>query len=89
MATPRLRRGPRAASPLRRILIIYAILALAVFAFPGGIVDWLDERNGSGWLDAPLAAARGIDAVSAAAGLKGVGVMLRKRFAALVGDDEG
>jgi hypothetical protein len=89
MATPRLRRVAPAASPLRRILIIYAILALAVFAFPGGIVDWLDERNSSGWLDAPLTVARGIDAVSAAAGLKGVGVMLRKRFAALVGDDEG
>ena len=42
----------------------------------------------SGWLDAPLAIARGIDAVSAAIGVKGVGVALRKRFAAMIGDDE-
>ena len=59
-----------------------------MFAFPGGIVDWLDERNGSGWLDAPLAVARGIDAVSAAVGVKRVGTELRKRFKTVVGDDE-
>jgi hypothetical protein len=78
-----------AASPWRRILIIYAILALALFAFPGGIVEWLDERNATGWLDAPLAIARAVDAASAAVGVKAVGQSLRKRFAAIVGDDEG
>ena len=46
--------NPTSTSPLRRILIIYAILGLVWFAFPGGLVDWLDERNASGWLDAPL-----------------------------------
>ena len=78
-----------AASPWPRILIVYAILALALFAFPGGIVDWLDERNATGWLDAPLAIARGVDAASAAVGVKAVGQSLRKRFAAIIGDDEG
>jgi hypothetical protein len=78
-----------ASSPRRRILIIYAILGLAWFAFPGGLVDWLDERNATGWLAAPLALARGIDAASAATGVKKVGQSLRKRFAATVGDDEG
>jgi hypothetical protein len=78
-----------AASPWRRILVVYAILAVALFAFPGGIVDWLDERNAAGWLDAPLAIARGVDAASAAVGVKGVGQSLRKRFATIVGGDEG
>ena len=76
-----------AASPWARTGIVFAILALAWFAFPGGLVDWLDERN-TGWLDAPLAIARGVDALSAAVGVKGVGVGLRKRFAALIGEDE-
>ena len=80
--------NPTSASPLRRILIIYAILGLAWFAFPGGLVDWLDERNATGWLAAPLALARGIDAASAATGVKKVGQSLRKRFAAIIGDDE-
>jgi hypothetical protein len=79
----------RAASPWRRILIVYAILATAFFAFPGGVVDWLDERNATGWLDAPLAIARGVDAASAAVGVKAVGESLRKRFAAIVGEDDG
>ena len=74
---------------LRRILATYAILALAVFAFPGGLVSWLDDRNGSGWLDAPLGIMRGVDAVSAALGVKGVGQRLRKGFASALGDDEG
>jgi hypothetical protein len=76
-------------SPRRRILIIYAILGLAWIAFPGGLVDWLDERNATGWLTAPLALARGIDAASTATGVKAVGQGLRKRFAAIIGDDEG
>ena len=78
-----------AASPWRQVSVVYAILALALFAFPGGIVDWLDERNASGWLDAPLAIARGVDAASAATGVKGIGQSLRKQFAAIIGGDEG
>ena len=62
------------------------MLALTVFAFPGGMVDWLDERNASGWLSGPLAFARGIDAASAAVGVKGAGQWLRGRFAAAIGD---
>jgi hypothetical protein len=81
--------NPSSTSPLRRILIIYVILGLVWFAFPGGLVDWLDERNATGWLTAPLALARGIDAASAATGVKAVGQGLRKRFAAIIGDDEG
>jgi hypothetical protein len=81
--------NPTSTRPLRRILIIYAILGLVWFAFPGGLVDWLDERNATGWLTAPLALARGIDAASAATGVKAVGQGLRKRFAAIIGDDEG
>jgi hypothetical protein len=71
-----------------RLATIYVILALAVFAFPGGIVDWLDERNDSGWLAAPLAVAHGIDALSGAIGVKRVGEALRKRFAAIIGDSD-
>ena len=62
------------------------MLGLTVFAFPGGMVDWLDERNASGWLTAPLAVARAVDAASAAVGVKGVGQWLRAQFAAAIGD---
>ena len=79
-----------AASPLgRRLVATYLILALAVFAFPGGLVSWLDDHNASGWLDAPLAVMRGVDAASSAVGVKQIGQRLRKRFAAAIGDDEG
>ena len=74
---------------LRRIAWIYLILALVVFAFPGGLVSWLDDRNASGWLNAPLAVMRGVDALSAAVGVKAVGQRLRKEFAKAVGEDEG
>ena len=74
---------------LRRIVWIYAALALIVFAFPGGLVSWLDDRNTSGWLDAPLAVMRGVDALSEAIGVKPIGQRLRKTFAAAVGEDEG
>jgi hypothetical protein len=73
-------------SPWAWLRVIYAILALTVFAFPGGMVDWLDERNVTGWLSAPLAVARGVDAVSAAVGVKAVGQWLRAEFAAAIGD---
>jgi hypothetical protein len=72
----------------RRVATVYAILALAVFAFPGGWVDWLEERNGGGWLEAPLALARGIEAVSGAVGVKRAGEALRRRFAAIVGEGD-
>ena len=84
---PRRVRPASAPYARRRILTIYAILAVAALAFPGGLVDWLDERNVSGWLSAPLAFARGVDAVSSAIGVKQVGQGLRKRFSALVGDE--
>ena len=73
---------------LRRILAVYAIFALAVFAFPGGIVSWLDDRNLDGRLAAPLAVMRGVDAASSAVGLKGIGERLRQGFRGLIGDDD-
>jgi hypothetical protein len=79
---------PSPTSPWAWLRVLYAVLALAAFAFPGGLVDWLDERNTDGWLAAPLALARGVDAVSAAVGVKGVGQALRKCFAAVVGDSD-
>ncbi len=78
-----------AASPWRWARALYAVFALIVFCFPGGMVDWLDERNASGWLSAPLAVARAIDAASAAVGTKAVGEALRGRFAAWVEDSGG
>jgi hypothetical protein len=75
-------------SPWAWARIVYAVLALAAFAFPGGLVDWLDERNASGWLTAPLVLARAIDTASAAVGVKGVGEALRKRFADAIGESE-
>ena len=84
-----LERPASSTNPWRNILTIYAVLGLAVFAFPGGMVDWLDEHNESGWLAAPLALARGVDAASSAVGVKTIGVALRKRFAAIVGEGDG
>jgi len=77
---------PSSTSPWTWLRVLYAVLALTVFAFPGGMVGWLDERNASGWLSAPLAVARGVDAVSAAVGVKGAGEWLRRWFAATIGD---
>jgi hypothetical protein len=82
-------RSASSTNPWRGIWTLYAILALAVFAFPGGMVDWLDEHNESGWLAPPLALARAIDAASSALGVKAVGIALRKRFADFVGEGEG
>ena len=73
----------------RRIFAVCAILAIAAFAFPGGLVTWLEDRNRSGWLDAPLGLMRGVDAVSADVGVKGVGQRLRAGFRGLIGDDQG
>jgi hypothetical protein len=72
---------------LRRLFAVYAIFAVAIFAFPGGLESWLDDRNASGWLNAPLGFMRGIDAVSTAVGVKGVGRTLRAGFARVAGDD--
>jgi hypothetical protein len=80
---------PSSASPWAWLRVLYAVLALAAFAFPGGMVDWLDERNADGWLAAPLAIARGVDAASAAIGVKQVGQGLRNWFAAAVGNSDG
>jgi hypothetical protein len=74
---------------LHRLFAVYAILAIIVFAFPGGLTSWLDDRNRSGWLDAPLSLMHAVDAASAALGVKGVGERLHARFRNAVGDDEG
>ena len=66
---------------LSRIFAVYAILALAWFAFPGGVVAWMDDHNRSGWLAAPRALAGAVDAASAAVGVKQVGEKLRATFA--------
>ena len=80
---------PRTATnPWTWLRVLYGVLALTVFAFPGGLVEWLDERNASGWLSAPLALARGVDVASTAVGAKGVGERLRHWFAAAIGDAE-
>ena len=71
-----------------RALIVYAVLLAGVFVFPGGMVAWLDERNDSGWLNAPLAIARAVDAASGAVGVKAVGQRARHAFASWVGADE-
>lgn len=73
--------------PWPRVALIVAVLAVADFAFPRGFVAWLEERNGSGWLSAPLGLARGVEAASAALGVESVGETLRRRFAAAIGDD--
>ena len=85
MAEPRAK-PPSSTSPWAWLRVIFVVLGLTMFAFPGGMVDWLDERNTSGWLSGPLAFARRIDAASAAVGLKGAGQWLRGKFAAAIGD---
>jgi hypothetical protein len=74
---------------LHRLLAFYAILAITVFVFPGGMTSWLDDHNRPGWLDVPLSLMRKVDAASAAVGVKGVGERLRSRFRSAIGDDEG
>jgi hypothetical protein len=63
-------------------IVIYTTLALAAFAFPNGLVDWLQERNGEIWVAAPLAIANAIDFASTLVGAKAVGVEARRMFAA-------
>jgi hypothetical protein len=88
LTTDRPERPATTTSPWRWARVVYAVFALIVFCFPGGMVDWLDERNAAGWLNAPLAVARAIDKASAAAGTKAIGEALRQRFAAWVGESE-
>lgn len=83
---PTLQKPASTTSPWGWARVIYAIFALTVLCFPSGMVDWLDERNASGWLAAPLALARAIDVASGAVGVKAVGQGLRKWFAQAVGD---
>lgn len=80
--------SPAAASPLRWIATIFAILALTAFAFPSGLRDWLEERNASGTLALPLAIARQVEAASNALGVAPVSADLRRRFARLIGEPE-
>jgi hypothetical protein len=76
-------------SPLvSRILAVYAILALAWFAFPGGVVAWMDDHNRSGWLDAPRAVAGAVDVASATIGVKQVGEKLRATIAGWLEGDQ-
>lgn len=84
---PQMAKPATAASAWGRIAVIYVGLALGALAFPGGLVDWLDERNGDGWFAGPLIIAHALDEVSAALGVKGVGQALRRNFAAWVGED--
>ncbi|HYA74592.1 MAG TPA: hypothetical protein VEF36_15680 [Roseiarcus sp.] len=86
--TPLPQRPVSATSPWSWARAIYAVLALTAFCFPGGMLDWLDERNAGAWLAAPLALARGLDAASAALGAKEVGEGLRKWFAQAVGGSD-
>jgi len=65
--------------------IIYVVLALVVFAYPGGLVAWLDDRNASGWLSLPLAAARAVETASGAIGVKQVGEALRDKLQIMFG----
>jgi hypothetical protein len=77
-------------SPLvSRILAVYAILALAWFAFPGGVVAWMDDHNRSGWLAAPRAFAGAVDAASSAVGVKQLGEELRATIAGWLEGDQG
>jgi hypothetical protein len=75
-------------SPLRWMITIYAILALAAFAFPAGLREWLEERNADGRLWLPLAIARQVEAASDAVGVKAIGQDLKRRFNGLIGDQD-
>ena len=74
------------AFPWRWAGMLYLVLFLAAFAFPDGLVDWLDDRNAGGWLSIPLTAAKGIDIASKTLGVKAVAVELRRRFSSVIGE---
>lgn len=73
--------------PFYWAIVIYASLSLAAFAFPDGLVDWLEERNGESWVAAPLAIANAIDFASTAVGVKFVGLYARRVFAAQLDEE--
>lgn len=75
-------------SPRRWIAVIYAILALTAFAFPGGLTSWLEDRNVNNRLWLPLIVARQVEAASNAVGVGRIGAELRRRFADLIGGDD-
>jgi hypothetical protein len=68
-------------------VVIYSVLGLAVLCFPGGVLDFLEERNGGGWLTAPVQLMSAVDRASAAIKLSEVGAELRGTFAAQVEPD--
>jgi hypothetical protein len=74
-------------SPSDWAVVIYGVLGLAVFCFPGGVLDFLEERNGGGWLTNAVQLMRAVDSASAAIGLSEVGAKLRGTFAAQVKQD--
>ena len=76
------------AFPWRWAGMLYSVPFLAAFAFPGGLVDWLDDRNASGWLSIPLTVAEGIDIASKAVGVEALGVELRRGFKNIVGEGD-
>jgi hypothetical protein len=67
-------------------VVIYSVLALAVFSFPGGVLDFMEEH--SGLLSAPTRLMRAIDHASAAIGLSTVGAELRRAFAAQIEQED-
>jgi hypothetical protein len=75
-------------TPWNWAVIIYSVLSLAVFCFPGGVLDFLEERNGGGWLSAPIQLMRVLDRASAAIGLSEVGSELRSVFAAQIEQED-
>lgn len=72
----------------RWMVTIYAILALAAFAFPAGLRSWLEDRNANDRLWLPLALARQVEAASNAVGVAPIGAALRERFSKLIGGDD-
>ncbi len=79
----------RADTPRDWAIVVYSVLGLAVVFFPGGALDFLEERNGGGWLTVPIQAMKAVASVSAAIGFSEVGEDLRRAFAAVIEPDEG
>jgi hypothetical protein len=74
-------------SPRDWAVVIYSVLGLAVVCFPGGVLDFLEERNNRGWLSAPVQLMGALDRASAAVGLSEIGAELRSAFAAEIEQD--
>jgi len=69
-------------------VVIYSVLGLALFAFPGGVLDSLEDRNADGFLWAPILIVKTIDELSNAVGLSVVSADLRRAFATQVDQDQ-